>query len=188
MSNHNDPGVKKITVQNWMKPDEASIIWRQMTAVAKTDAQWAEFFLEPTLCPEVPVEIAKLLEVARAAMMQAWFYYPLATLGMEQCYRLMETGVRLRCEAAGIATKVNAKNGKEFSTTFKQNIEALKSNNIISQAHELRWEAIRDLRNDASHPERRSIFDPGQAQGTLLLLVECLNEMFATNQERITHT
>lgn len=163
-----------------MEPDDAAVIWRQMTSVARTDAQWAEFFLEPTLRPEVPVEIAKLLEVARAAMMQAWFYYPLATLGMEQCYRLLETGVRLRCEAAGIATKVTAKNGRAFNTTFKKNIEALKSRNIISQLHEPRWEAIRNLRNDSSHPGRRSIFDPGQAQGALLLLVECLNEMFST--------
>ena len=179
MENHSDPGVKKTTVQNWMEADEASVIWRQMTSIAKSEAQWAEFFLEPTLGPQVPVEIAQLLEVARAAMMQAWFYYPLATLGMEQCFRLMETGVRLRCEAAGIPTKTISKNGRPNETTFKDNIEALRLQKIVSDLHSERWGAIRALRNASSHPKRRSIFDPGQAQGTLLLLVEILNEMFS---------
>jgi hypothetical protein len=178
MDNSGDSGVKQVTVENWMKADEASVIWRQMTSVAKTESQWAEFFLGPTLGPQVPKEISRLFEVARSAMMQSWFYYPLATLGMEQCFRLMETGARLRCEAAGIATTKVSKSGKQIDTTFKEKIEAMRLQKIISDAHAQKWEAIRALRNFSSHPSRRSIFDPGQAQGTLVLLVETLKEMF----------
>ena len=91
----------------------------------------------------------------------------------------METGVRLRCEAAGIATTFKAKNGKALETKFKDNIEALRSQGIISNNHIQRWESIRSLRNSASHPKRRSIYDPGEAQGVLLLTAETLSEMFS---------
>jgi hypothetical protein len=177
-SNTDEFGSKKITTANWQEPDEQAALWRQMTAVAKTEEEWVGFFLQPRLNPSVPAEIKKLLEVARAAMIYSWYYYPLATLGMEQCYRLLDTGTRLRCEQAGISTKTAKKDGTEIATTFKENVTALMSKNIISPVDAQRWEAIRNLRNSSSHPKYRAIFDPGQAEGMMSSVVESLNELF----------
>jgi hypothetical protein len=175
------PTDEELSAVNWQKGDGQSALWRQMTAVAKTEEEWARLFLEPRLRKEVPAQLADLLEVARAAMMYSWYYYPLATLGMEQCYRILDSGARMRCEKAGIATKKPGRNGKEFDTSFDENIKALKSNGIIAQSAEIGWHSIRWLRNNSSHPRMRSIFDPGQAQGMLESIVEDLNLLFSSD-------
>jgi len=146
-----------------------------MTAVAKNEEQWIKFFFLPKLDSKVPPEIAKLLEVARGAMIYGWNFYPLLTLGVEQCYRLLDTGTRVRCNQLGILTK---KNGGKGNTSFKENTDALMKHGLISKADEIRWNAVRNLRNWSSHPERQSLFDPGQAQGILLTTVNFLNDLF----------
>jgi hypothetical protein len=84
----------------------------------------------------------------------------------------------MRCEKAGTPTKKVNKSGKEFETGFRENVAALISINVIPASHAPRWEALRGLRNDASRPKRRSIYDPGQASSMLGLVAEKLNEMF----------
>jgi hypothetical protein len=169
---------KQISADNWKQIDAAPKIWCEMTAVAKNEEQWIEFFFLPKLDSKVPPEIAKLLEVARGAMIYGWNFYPLLTLGIEQCYRLLDTGTRIRCNQLGISTVVVKKNGDKGNTPFKQNIDALIKLGIVSKNDEVRWNAVRSLRNWSSHPERQSLYDPGQAQGTLSLVVEFLNDLF----------
>jgi len=149
-----------------------------MTAVAKTNEEWITFFFFPKLDSKVPLEIAKLLEVARGAMIYGWYFYPLIALGMEQCWRILETGVRVRCQQANIPTKIVTPKAKEIDATFDNNIKALIKNKIISKTDKERWKAVRKLRNCSSHPERQSIYDPGQAQGILSLAVDLLNDLF----------
>ena len=146
-----------------------------MTAVAKTEEQWIKFFFLPKLNSNVPTEIAKLFEVARGAMIYGWNFYPLLTLGVEQCYRLLDTGTRIRCNQLRIPIK---KNGDKRNVSFKENIDALMNLGIVSKKDEVRWNAVRNLRNWSSHPERQSLYDPGQAQRTLVLVVDCLNDLF----------
>jgi hypothetical protein len=177
-ANNDDHGFKKLTADNWQRSDETTELWRKVTAFAETEDEWAANLLAPTLDSKVPPEIGKLLEVARGAMMYSWYYYPLATLGMEQCYRVMEAGVRLRCELAGIPTRRITAGGKEWLNSFEENISALKSGNIIPSGDGTKWEAMRNLRNSASHPELRQVFDPGQAEGMLSSIVEDLNALF----------
>jgi hypothetical protein len=160
---------KQISAANWQQIDAAPKIWCEMTAVAKTNEEWIKFFFLPKLNSKVPPEIAKLLEVARGAMIYGWNFYPLLTLGVEQCCRLLDTGTRIRCKQLGISAG---------NAPFKQNIDALIKLGIVSKNDEVRWNAVRSLRNLSSHPERQSLFDPGQAQGTLSLVVEFLNDLF----------
>jgi hypothetical protein len=169
---------KQVSASNWQQIDEAPKLWCMMTAVAKTDAEWIDFFFDPKLEAKVPSEIAKLFEVARGAMIYGWYFYPLLTLGIEQCYRLLDTGTRIRCNQLGIPTVVTKKNGDKRSTSFKENTDALIKRGIVSKNDEVRWEAVRNLRNWSSHPERQSLYDPGHAQGTLVLVAEFLNDLF----------
>jgi hypothetical protein len=173
-----DPGVKKTTVANWQDQDESAATWCKMTSVAKTKEEWVNFFQQPALDSTVPLEIAKLMEVARAAMIYSWYFYPLATLGVEQCHRLLDMGTRIRCERAGISTKRATKSGVERDTSFKENTFSLVARNIIAPADVERWDASRFLRNMSSHPTHRSIYDPGQAQGILEFTTELLNDLF----------
>jgi hypothetical protein len=142
-------------------------MWRALTSVAKTDERWIKFFLEPEVGANVPLKVAELLEVARGAMIYSLFFNPLATIGTDQCYRVLETAVRMRCEQVGI------KLGR-----FEKNIDSLVNRKIISPISKPRWHAIRHLRNSSSHPERQWIVDPGQARRTLAIVVDCLEELF----------
>jgi hypothetical protein len=161
-------GFKKITNANWQQFDEVTKLWCQITAAAKTTEDWIKFFSYPPLDPKVPEEIAKLLEAARGAMIYGWYFKPLLTLGDDQCWRILETGVRVRCKQASIP----------INTTFDGNIKALVKNGIISTSDEKRWEAIRNLRNEASHPKQQLGLDPGRAQSDLSSVVNCLNDLF----------
>lgn len=117
--------IKKIGVDNWQLPDTTTELWRTMTRAAKTEDDWVEFFSGPKLNGKVPEEIAKLLEVARGAMIFSWYFYPLATLGTEQCFRLYDTGTRIWCQQLGIPTEITTKKGGTKDTTFKVNIDSL---------------------------------------------------------------
>jgi len=166
---------KQISATNWQHIDAAPKIWCEMTAVAKNEEQWIKFFFLPKLNKNVPSEISKLLEVARGAMIYGWNFYPLLTLGVEQCFRLLDTGTRIRCKQIGVSTN---KNRIKRNTTFKENIDILIKQGIVSKEDERRWNAVRCLRNWSSHPEKPSLYDPGQAQGILLMTVNFLNDLF----------
>jgi hypothetical protein len=170
--------IKKIGVSNWQLPDTTTELWRTMTRAAKTEDDWIAFFSSPQLNGKVPEEIAKLMEVARGAMIYSWYFYPLATLGAGQCFRLYDTGTRIRCEQLGIPTKIPTKGGIKRDTSFKDNIDSLLKHGAIRKADEKRWKSIRELRNWASHLERQPILDPGEAQTILAVVVELLNDLF----------
>src|SRR5258708_6154164 len=100
------PDFKSITAANWDDADEQSLLWMQMTSVAKTPAEWVSYFLRPVPSDAVPDNVAALLDVARGAMIYGLLFYPLVTLGSEQCYRVLESAIRLRCEQLGLPTKL----------------------------------------------------------------------------------
>ena len=170
---------KQIDTASWQNADKPVAIWMQMTAVVKTPAEWADFFLQPQLKPTVPTEIVRLLEVARGAMICGWFLYPLLTLGADQCWRVLEAGVRLRCQQLGIKTKRTKEKGREEDTKFSENIGALLRSKIAVKLDKSRWDAVRKLRNSTSHPSRQVNSDPGLAQGVLATAVELLNDLFS---------
>ncbi len=170
--------IKKLSAANWQAPDVATETWRAMTAAAKVEKDWLRYFLAPTLGSGVPMELAKLLEVAKGVMIYSWYFYPLATLGAEQCFRLYDTATRIRCEQLGIPTKAVTKKGVEKDIPFGENIKSLVKRGIIQEADQFRWDAIRELRNSSSHPGRQTILTPGDAQMILRVVVELLNDLF----------
>jgi len=149
-----------------------------MTAVAKTAEQWVAFFNAPQISANVPPEIGEMLEVARGSMIYGLFYYPLLTLGAEQTYRLLDTGTRIRCGQLGLPLTVKMKKGKERPTYFSENIDALIKQGTAPHIEKIQWDAVRNLRNSSSHPEKQRLLNPADAQGGLLLATQFLNDLF----------
>jgi hypothetical protein len=142
--------------------------------------------MQPQLGPNVPAEIAALLEVARGAMIYGWFFYPLITLAAEQCSRVLEAGVKACCVERGIPTQrlnkngspLRTKNGRPIETSYSENIAMLIKAKVIPASDAGLWTAEREFRNLASHLERQMIFTPGANLGMLQTTSDRLNELF----------
>jgi hypothetical protein len=165
-------GFKQITLTNLAESDFGPIF------PTITEASWVEGNLKPVPNPNVPKEVAALLEVARGCLIYGWFYYPLLTLGTEQAHRVLETAARVRCKQFGIPITRLTKKGKRIATTFADNIQALVKRGAISSADESKWISTRKLRNWASHPDQQTIITPGMASADLRVRVELLNKLF----------
>jgi hypothetical protein len=161
MSNYAKYGFKEITTDNWLAPDE---IWRHFLGV--TSQSWIERNLEPTLNETVPMDVRKLFEVARGALIYGYFFYPLCTLANEQLYRIMEAAVTHKCKGMGAPKSLEK---------FYEKVEWLITKGVIPLQEKGWWNAVRDLRNMTSHPERQMIAPPG---GGLTMVVDKLRSLF----------
>jgi len=117
----------------------------------------------------VPQDIQALFEVARGALLYGYFFYPLYALAVEQLFRVAEAAVSHQCKALG------APNSKK---RFAEKIRWLAKRGVIPETDIPTWNAVRELRNSASHPERQSIFTPGMATGSLERATEKINALF----------
>jgi hypothetical protein len=157
-------GFSSITAENWLLPDRKNYI----PLGTPPPDQWIVRFLQPTLAPTVPLEVRRVFEIARGAMIYSWFFYPLATLGLEQCTRIAEFAVRERCQML-----------QNASDNFAQNLRALVSAGVISPEDEQSWQGLRFLRNDRSHLRNFMLTDPGEASGFMRVTVERINRLFS---------
>lgn len=64
------------------------------------------------------------------------------------------------------------------SKTFENKIDWLAEAGIIAAEQKLRWNSIRQLRNDSSHPREQNIYSPGIALQVLNATVELINALF----------
>lgn len=167
-------GFKEIDSDNWLEPDPIMKGFVRFDPVSGSihmeGPDWVNALLEPGLSETVPDDVQALFEVARGAMVYGFFFYPLYTLSSEQLYRVAETAVKQKCiqlrETEGIRS-------------FARRIKWLHAVGVIPDSDLIRWEAIRNLRNVASHPDKQSIITPGNAIGTLERLSELINSLFA---------
>jgi len=171
----NDHGFKAISTQNWQEAD-LPILFPDLNS-----DQWIASCLHAVTDPCVPKEVRSLVEVARASIIYGWFFYPLLTLGSEQCQRCLEAGARARCSQLGLPTSRQRKNGTVAPTTFNDHIARLAKAGIIQPAQEELWTASRKLRNRSSHPECQAVITPGMAVRTLDSSIQLLNRLFLTD-------
>ena len=163
---------KTITPENWQEPDIPRTL-PKMTAEI-----WIRDHLTPQLTSDVPNEVRGLFEVARAAIIYGWYFYPLLTLGSDQLFRALEAAVHHCCEKHSIPTEFEDKNGKKRAVRYDLQVKRLVEKGIVPAEEESRWEGARRLRNSASHPKWQSIFDPSTSLSMLTLVSEDINRLF----------
>ena len=158
----------RITRENWLAPDR-----KDYMPLGLTEQQWIAPFLEPHLEAAVPRDVVRAFEVARGCVIYSWFFFPLATLGLEQCTRVAELAARERCRKL-----------QQESENFSENLRTLIKSQIISVADESRWRELRDLRNDRSHLNGFILADPGQAAGFLQTAADLINALFSSPSKK----
>jgi hypothetical protein len=156
---------KEVDAHNWLNPDPAALLLTGRQCVE----DYVEAMLAPKLSRDVPEDIQKLFEVARAAMLYGYLFYPLYTLGMEQLFRVGEAAVASRCEQLGIP---------KDKETFSDRIDWLAERGFFSRGVFSAWHTVRRLRNSASHPDGQSITTPASAISFLNGVAEDINALF----------
>jgi hypothetical protein len=170
-----DLGFKNISPENWLKPDPMTQDFAQQlepdmgTRPLSGEELLHEIF-QPQLSPSVPLEIRKLFEVARGAMVYGYYFYPLFSLAIEQLYRVLEAAVINKCNAMGVP---------HSRDSYAKKVDWLIEQGVISQDQSKRWIASTKLRNFSSHPEMQSIYMPLEALKSFEILTDQINKLFA---------
>jgi hypothetical protein len=169
-------GFKEITPSNWLESDNVLRGFVKLSSCRRpqtvTGDDYLKLILAPKLFKSVPVDVQSLFEVARGAMVYGYFFYPLYTLATEQLFRVAEAAVTQKCKALG------AKNLKD---SFKNKIDWLIQEGVVSDSEMYRWNVTRELRNSASHPNGQSILTPGDTIDLLGGIAEQINSLFDTS-------
>lgn len=163
-------GFKRLDNDNWLTADP---IWRAFAMPpdgSTHEDAWINDIMQFSLAAGVPIEIRKLFEIARGALVYGLLFYPLLTLGTEQLMRVHEAATFLKCRA------LSAPSGE--TSKFDHQIKWLVKQGAISREGQRRWDAVRLLRNHASHPKDQTILDPNMALSMLEGTVELINGLF----------
>lgn len=166
-------GHKALTLENWAQADPAMANFGGLDNKGHFRSldqdTWAREVLSRKLTGDVPIDIRRLHDVARGAMLYAYFFYPIMTLAAEQLYRVVDAALTARMQHL------------DPRRTFEQRIKAAIRENVIPERERPRWEAARDLRNMASHSESQSIYAPSMALMTLAIATEQINSLFLSD-------
>lgn len=162
-------GFKRITPENFMLPDLSRVFGLE------THADWIAWFKEVVIDASVPEPVQRLFELARGSMIYAWLYYPLVSVGFEQCGRCLEAGLRY----AAVPLLGWPAPDDQAKRSYRTLIESMVKNGHLPKDDEPQWMAALELRNDAAHPKRPTIWAPAHARGKLALTAERLNALFA---------
>ncbi|CAG0937763.1 hypothetical protein TFLX_06718 [Thermoflexales bacterium] len=168
-----DLGIKNLTVNNWLEPDEPSKIFVRISSDGQpypmTGDECANVILEPNLLETVPLDIRRLFEVTRGAMVYSYFFYPMWTLAVEQLFRVAEAAISHKCQAKGAPASKD---------TLKKKIDWLIEVSEIPESERTTWNWIREARNWASHLETQTILTPSMAIQLLEAVTERINSLF----------
>jgi hypothetical protein len=181
-----DDGVKHLTPENWLQPDETGRAFGAINLAtgehrAASGDGWAEQFLAVELDAAVPVEIRDMWEVARGLALYGWFYYPLYAIAEHQLRRVADAAVLHRYkQAGGPANKKRDPEGELRWPDFKRRIEWLIANQIIAPEKRQRWDTMRDLRNETTHASIRHLVMPIDVLRLLDLLTPEIDALFVS--------
>ena len=165
---------KTLTSANLLEPDPLTIAFSNLLDVSTGTArqmsrdEFLAFSLEPQLIEAVPQDVRTLMEGARGAMCYGYFFYPLFMVGVEQLFRTAEAAARQR------ARQLDG----PWRSKFFQVVDFLVVQGIVSEADKDRWNTIRRLRNEASHPKFQQVMTPGPCVDTLVTIASAINKLF----------
>lgn len=163
--------MKRITPQNWLEPDLGG------ASAGLDPSAWREALLAIRLHEQVPAEIAALFDTARASMLYGLFFAPLVTLGVQQCYWVLDAAARTRCAQRAIPVAVRDRQGKEHALSFSHNLRQLVEQGVIAGADAPLWKQAGELRDWAVSPGQG--VGPEHALTALGRAASLLNRLFA---------
>lgn len=174
MTENNQLGFKNISIENWSEKDP---IWDAIYHPAPDPLLgWMADFLAVELKPEVPLDIRRLFEVARGTFVYGLMFYPLMTIGAEQISRVSEAAVSWMCFLL---------NSPQQHSNFANKIKWLVNESIISSNDSSRWQNLRHLRNESSHPKFPNILPPAMCLQTMEEVAELINNLFSVPPDQI---
>ena len=171
----NEYGYKRLALENWLMVDPA---WSGVVmSGSRPDPSeaWVYDLVQTELAPAVPLSICKLFEMARGTLVYSLTFYPLLALGTEQMFRVFDAAVSAKCKAMPAPSKLKH---------FADKIKWLGERAVISPEQQIHWNAIRHLRNLASHPTDQSILPHGEALNVLDIAVELITSLFLAPNEK----
>lgn len=164
--------MKAIDHDNWLLADGCG-------KGLDTDArEWRAALLSIRLDPAVPQAVARRFEAARGGMLYGHFFQPLLAMGLEQCYRVLESGARARCELAGLPVSCADPRGKQHPLSFGHNLRALAKQGLISEADQLLWQQARELRDWVAAPEHQAALTLDHGVTALSRAAQLLGRLF----------
>lgn len=102
-------------------------------------------------------------------MLYGFLFYPLYTLGSEQLFRVFEAALKHKCKMAEAPSELHG-----FGALQKW----LEARGYLAEPW--RWDAVRETRNETSHPERQFLVTPHQALRDLETSVGLIDSLFQT--------
>lgn len=164
--------MKAINHDNWLMTDAGG---KGQVADA---GKWREAFLSIRLDPGIPGDIARMFEAARGGMLYGYFFQPLLAMGVEQCYRVLESGARARCAQAGLPVSCADSQGKPHPLSFAHNLRALAKLDLIADADLLLWRQAPELRDWVAAPEHQAALTLEHGVTALARAAELLGKLF----------
>jgi hypothetical protein len=184
-SGERDDGVKHLTAQNWLDPDETGRAFGEVNLATgehrpASGEGWADQFLAVELHHEAPAEIREMWEVARGLALYGWFYYPLYAIAEHQLRRVADAAVlhRYRQADGPPNRKADPDDGQPTWPSFKRRVDWLIDNGVIAADKRHRWDAIRELRNETTHASIRHLVMPVDVLRVLDLLALEIDALF----------
>jgi hypothetical protein len=172
------PGFKDLTPANFLHVDDMLDGFVRMSEngeiVRIPHDEWARSVLSVDLIERTPIEVHRLFLVARGAMLYGFYFYPLFALASEQLFRVADTAALMKCDELGAPTEQSPRKRRGFSAR----INWLRGRAILSEDRALRWHALREMRNSASHPVDQTILFPSMALNLLYQIAEDVNYLF----------
>lgn len=164
--------MKRIDHDNWLRADA-----RDQRDFTDAD-RWREAFLGIRLDSAVPADVARMFEAARGGMLYGYFFQPLLAMGVEQCYRVLERGARIRCDQAGLPVTCADSQGKPHPLSFAHNLRALSRLGLIADADLPLWRQAPELRDWVAAPEHQAALNLEHGVTALARAAELLGKLF----------
>jgi hypothetical protein len=131
-------------------------------------ADWIDVVVATTLRPGVPTEVVNAFEFTKGGLGYGFFYYPLATIVCQQVLRVADFAIdRFFMERAIVPRP----------RSMAQRLKRLREDNLISEKQFQQWDAMRHLRNGATHPDFQHVWFPSDAVRTLKLVAELVSSL-----------
>jgi len=183
-SGERDDGVKHLTVQNWLEPDETGRAFGEINVQTgerrcSSGDRWAAMFLAVELDQAVPPEIRDMWEVARGLALYGWLYYSLYAIAEHQLRRVADAAILHRYrQADGPPKQTRGPAGELRWPEMQRRVEWLISKGIIAPEKKQRWDTMRALRNETTHASSRHLVMPHDVLRLLDLLAPEIDVLF----------